>query len=152
MRRKRLQHVADILCHMFCGWRLTWSYPRLAELGSGTLRIDVLAQSCAFNDQPISPLPIVRELHGWMLDECADNLIDAGLIRQAELVVELKVGLIPRRHRRTTTRFFTLAQRLWSPPQFVSCAFACRSRVVTDETTYSSAYDDYEEWPSGPRP
>lgn len=42
MRRKRLQHAADTLCHMFCGWRLVNSYQELERLGSGTLLIDAL--------------------------------------------------------------------------------------------------------------
>ncbi len=33
MRRKRLQHDADVLCQMFCGWRLVYSYDRLLQLG-----------------------------------------------------------------------------------------------------------------------
>ena len=43
MRRKRLQHAADNLCQMFCGWQQASSKHRLVELGSGSLEIDVLS-------------------------------------------------------------------------------------------------------------
>ena len=43
MRRKRLKHAADTLCHMFCGWWLANSYTNLETLGSGTLAIDALS-------------------------------------------------------------------------------------------------------------
>ena len=39
MRRKRLKHCADTLCHMFCGWRLVNSYADIESLGSGALKI-----------------------------------------------------------------------------------------------------------------
>lgn len=53
MRRKRLQHTADTICRMFCGWRLVNCMPQLVDLGSGTIHIDVLTGSCSFDGEAI---------------------------------------------------------------------------------------------------
>jgi hypothetical protein len=62
VRRKRLQHAADTLCRMFCGWRLANSYRSLASLGAGTLRIDALGGSCEFKGERVETLSIAGEL------------------------------------------------------------------------------------------
>jgi hypothetical protein len=50
---KGLQHVADTMCQMFCGWRLIESKPNLANLGSGTLEIDTITGQCLFQGKSI---------------------------------------------------------------------------------------------------
>jgi hypothetical protein len=37
MRRKRLQHLADTLCHNFCGWRAFFDYNELVKLKTRTI-------------------------------------------------------------------------------------------------------------------
>src|SRR5689334_12628046 len=56
MNRKRLQHVADTMCQMFCGWRLIESKPNLVNLGSGILEIDAITGQCVFQGKSIGRL------------------------------------------------------------------------------------------------
>jgi hypothetical protein len=60
MRRKRLQHVADTLCHIFCGWETFLDYNELVNLGNGCLRIDALSGQCVFDQSSIEPLKIAE--------------------------------------------------------------------------------------------
>src|SRR6185295_20132493 len=103
MRRKRLQHVADTLCHMFCGWELTFDYEELARLGSGTLVIDLISDRCTFNGQAISTLKIVGTLGAWLVKDLTDNKIPAESLRSVNLKAELEQGRVTENHRKTAT-------------------------------------------------
>ena len=76
MRRKRLQHVADTLCHMFCGWQTFFDYNELVKLGNGKLEIDVLSGECVFNESFIDSLSIAKALQNWLKEDCEKNKID----------------------------------------------------------------------------
>jgi hypothetical protein len=149
MRHKRLQHVANTLCHMFCGWQLMFSYPMLEQLGSGTLRLNVLTEDCSFNDTPIPPLAIAGTLAAWLRQELMDNHIDIAALTEATLTAQLDIKRIESRHRQRNNQYFGPNQQLLKPTHFTACVIACRSQVVTDEKTYTSEYHDYEEWPHG---
>ena len=84
MRRKRLQHVADTLCHMFCGWRLLFSFAKLERIGSGTLEIDVLERTCRFEGEEIERLTIADELHAWMTGDLAAHDMATSDLREAQ--------------------------------------------------------------------
>ncbi|HEX8694003.1 MAG TPA: hypothetical protein VF746_16390 [Longimicrobium sp.] len=149
MRRKRLQHAADNLCQMFCGWRLHGCYPELERLGSGTLVVDVLAEACTFEGEPIPALGIARELAAWLREDLAAHHIDVERLREARVTVEVRLGTVPKAERRTRDSHFGPGGRHLVPPRFVACDLLCRSRVATDEKVYASEYRDYEEWPPG---
>jgi hypothetical protein len=63
---KRLQHVADTMCQMFCGWRLIESNPNLVNLGSGALEIDAITGQCLFQGKSIDQLKIAEEIRAWL--------------------------------------------------------------------------------------
>jgi hypothetical protein len=63
---KRLQHVADTMCQMFCGWRLIESKPNLVNLGSGTLEIDAITGQCLFQGKSFEQLTIAEEIRAWL--------------------------------------------------------------------------------------
>jgi hypothetical protein len=75
MRRKRLQHVADTMCQMFCGWRLIESKPNLLKLGSGTLEIDAVTGQCVFQGETTGQLTIAEEIRAWLQQDLATNKI-----------------------------------------------------------------------------
>ncbi len=50
MRRKKLQHYANTVCHMFVGWRMGNDLETLSELPSGKIKVDLLSGS-AIHDQ-----------------------------------------------------------------------------------------------------
>src|SRR2546430_1420326 len=87
MRRKRLKHQADILCHMFRGWQLLGDYRTLTELGSGTLEINFLNEACRHNAKPIPTLSIVQAVSPWWRNDLAANNIPLDDIQEARLDV-----------------------------------------------------------------
>jgi hypothetical protein len=106
MRRKRLQHVADNLCQMFCGWRQIFSKRRLVELGSGTLDLNVLRETCTFEGRFVEPLPILAELRGWMVRDLAEHHIPLDAIDQAQVEARLQFSSIRWDERTTNAQFF----------------------------------------------
>lgn len=134
---------------MFCGWRLSNSYPQLEKLGAGVLTIDALSQACSFNGEPISSLPIAGELAAWLEEDLRNNGIPRESVHQAVLVAELSFGTVAKSARRTRDVHFGRRGQHLVPPVFVACDIRCHGRVVTDERVYESEHADYEEWPSG---
>ena len=147
MRRKRLQHSADVLCQMFCGWRLLFSLPTVEQLGSGLLEVDVLARSCSFNGQSITRLSIVDELHAWLSQDLANHHIDLQSLREATIRVTLSQRVIHRSERKTGGIFMDPGEKPVEQDEYIACDILCTSRVATDEKVYSSQYRDLEEWP-----
>src|SRR5690349_12497837 len=95
VRRKRLQHAADALCRMFCGWRLANAYRSLASLGTGTLRIYLLRGSCEFEGEPIGALSIAGELQQWLHGDLAAHLIPSEGLSRAMLTAGLAFSAAP---------------------------------------------------------
>jgi hypothetical protein len=76
IRWKRLQHVADTMCQVFCGWRLIGSKPNLVKLGSGTLELDAMTGQCLFQGQTIRRLTIAEEIRAWLQQDMTSLLLD----------------------------------------------------------------------------
>ena len=95
MGRKRLQHVADTMCQMFCGWRLIGSKPNLVDLGSGTLEIDAITGECLFAGRIIEQLTIAEEIRAWVRDDLAANEIPVVALNRARLTVNLLFRVVP---------------------------------------------------------
>lgn len=106
MRRKRLKHAADILCQMFCGWRLINCKPELVRLGSGVLEIDALSGSCLFDGRPIPELSIAVELREWLEGDLAAHNIPAEALSRARLTARLSFDEIPWGARQTNEHYF----------------------------------------------
>ena len=146
MRRKRLKHAVFTLCHMFCGWRLMNSYKQIAELGSGTLAIDVVSGHCSFDGEDIPSLTIADELQCWFASDMAANHIQTDKIVSATLTASLNLGVVNKGRRVKSQYYFSNGKHLNSPEIF-QCKIECRGKIVTDETDYESAYSDIAEWP-----
>lgn len=149
MRRKRLQHSADTLCQMFCGWRLANSYEGLERLGSGSLSVDVLVGSCRFDGTPIGPLNIAGELHSWLCEDLAAQGIPTGAVLRAGLTARLSIAAIGSRPRATPVQYLRADGKPVRSGGFYRCKIECESEVATDEATYRSRLTDMEEWPVG---
>lgn len=148
MRRKRLQHAADTICHMFCGWRLINCKPQIVVLGSGIVRIDVLSGNCTFNDHPISQLSIAEELRHWLLADLKSNHIPVDALSRASLKAKLSFGEIAWGDRTTTEQFFNDGRPVRTGTMH-RCGMRCESEVATDDAVYRSELDDVQEWPIG---
>ena len=149
MRRKRLQHGADNLCQMFCGWRQTWSKHRLVGLGNGILELDVLADVCRFNGVVIEPLPILLELRTWFEEDLARHAIPRAAILEATVRVELTFDTVSWDERTTSSQFFWHGGEEARSDPMHRCVCECSSVVRTDEAEYRGKYRDREEWPIG---
>jgi len=142
MRRKRLQHEADIFCQMFCGWRLCNSHEVLTSLGSGAIHIDVLAGTASHNGKIIQDLNIAGELKEWFKGDLRDNNVPVEHIRSATLDAELAITDLSGRRR---------SPEIWNTKisRYLVCDIQCHSRIETDEKSYDSKLTDHEEWPDG---
>ena len=148
MRRKRLQHAADTICHMFCGWRLINCTARLVELGSGTIQIDVLSGRCSFDGRPIPQLSIAEELRLWLLADLESNEIPVAGLTRASLDAKLSFSEISWRDKRSNDQYFNDGRPVRTDT-IHRCAIACKSEVATNDAVYRSELEDIEEWPAG---
>lgn len=146
MRRKRLKHVAQNLCQMFCGWRLVNSYRDLERLGSGTLVIDALDGSCTFDGEPTRPTAIAGELQAWLEEDLRKTKIPATALRSARVTATLGLSSVDARDRLTSDQHFSQGKSIHSG-QFNRLTISCVGEVATDEAIYTAEYNDVEEWP-----
>lgn len=147
VRRKRLQHCADTLCHIFCGWRLANSYKDLERLGTGTLSIDVIVGSCRFDGVPIEPPSIATELHCWLREDLATHGIPIVALLRASFTAHLSITAIGPRQRVTPIQFLGVDSRPVRSGGFYCCEIGCESEVATEGAVYQSRLTDIEEWP-----
>lgn len=146
MRYKRLNHAAQNLCQMFCGWRLHWTKPRLVSLGSGSIQIDVLTGQCIFNGLPIPQLPIAAELVTWLEDDLAANQIPRHAVTTALLDAQLELSVIAWNERSTKEQFFDSHGEIRTPTLH-RCEISCRGEIVADDGIHVGTFLDREEWP-----
>ena len=147
MRRKRLQHCADILCHKFCGWELVNSYQQLVELGSGQLVVNAISGECRFENEPVQELTIVGALRYWLADDLETNNISVESLKCASLVVDLVLSSIQASKRVTGDFHMDKNQKPISKGSFHRLEIRCLSEVATDEKSYRSIYEDVQEFP-----
>lgn len=148
MRRKRLQHVAQNLCQMFCGWRLVNSYRDVERLGSGTLEVNALEGNCVFDGEPIGSTAIAAELQAWLEEDLRRNKIPATALRHARVTATLRLSTVNARDRVTSDQHFSQGKALQAG-RFNRLAITCIGEVATDEAIYMAEYDDVGEWPVG---
>ena len=146
MRRKRLNHAAETMCAMFCGWRLMNSYKELSALGSGTLEIDALHLSANFNGSPIEAPSIAHEIHIWLTNDLRSNDIPIDAIRQARLAVSVEIERTPASK---SQRSFYIGKdgEAIREGDFFKLSAQCRSTITTDEASYGSERSHHEQWP-----
>ncbi len=141
MKRKRFSHHVDIFCEMFCGWRLTNSYDRLTELGSGEYEIDILSDSCTKDGEPIPSLSIAGELSHWFKRDAADEQIDLSTVQIARLHARLVIDRLE--DRRRTNVIFPGREEA----DYVQCRIECHAVLESGSDRYEARKQDYEEWP-----
>ena len=147
MRRKRLQHVADTMCQMFCGWRLDRSKPDLVKLGPGSLEIDAITGQCVFEGGSIERLNIAEEIHLWLQQDLENNKIPVTSIVRAHLAVKLLFTDVPWSDR--GREIFFVEGKPVRTENLHRCTMECESNVTTDEVTYRSHLTGIQEWPPG---
>ena len=135
MRRKVIQHYADVLCHMAIGWRMGDDLEVLADLPSGTIRFNILSGQATHDTQGPIQLHIASEIQDWFLDRLGKDGIPSEAIESATLDTAMN-----------TDRIKTDKKRV------VSFDWRCHSRITTDEKTYEAELADQHTWHSRQRP
>jgi hypothetical protein len=148
MRRKRLKHAADILCQMFCGWRLSNCKPELVKLGSGKLTIDALSGNCQFNGVAIPELSIANEIKLWLREDMERSHISMECLTRAALLAMLNFDEITWHDRKGKDMFFNNGGAV-KADRMHRCVIDCESEITTNESVYKSHYHEVEEWPIG---
>jgi hypothetical protein len=90
MKRKRLQHHADNLAQMACGWRIVGDLKELAEVGSGRIAIDALSGEVHLDGKPWKQLSLAHELTDWLHSDAEANGIPLAQVRKAEVVLDFR--------------------------------------------------------------
>jgi hypothetical protein len=147
MRKKRLQHVADTMCQMFCGWRLIGSKPNLLNLGSGTLEIDAITGHCLFQGKTIGQLTIAEEIRAWLQQDLTTNKIPIAALTGAHLAVKLSFSVVP--WKEPTREIYHSDGGAVRTEKMNRCIMECDSNVSTDEAFYRSKLMEVQEWPIG---
>ena len=147
MHRKRLQHVADTMCQMLCGWRFNVSKPNLLNLGSGTLEIDAITGHCDFQGKRIGQLTIAEEIRAWLQQDLATNKIPILVLTGAHLAVKLSFSVVP--WNEPTREIFYSDGKVVRTEKMNRCVMECDSNVITDEAAYRSKLMEVQEWPLG---
>lgn len=129
MRRKRLNHYADIVCKMFMGWRMSEDLEILAEIPDGQLTIDLLSGQSTHDAKGAIQLHIADEIRAWLKLECEKESIPFNQLSTAELVVDLD-----------TSQVKTDKKRI------VCFSFVCRSVIATDEHEYRAEAHETHKW------
>ena len=129
MRRKILQHFADVFCQMFVGWRMGEDVDALSKINHGQIYIDVLrGQASLAAEQPLN-IWVAGELQAWFASALEKHNIPIEAIREAKLLVDINASTTERK-RAAVTVF----------------DFACQSAISTDEKTYESSLNESHTW------
>ena len=130
MRRKVLQGLANNLCQMLSGWRMSIEdLEVLSQTPDGALTFDVLAGSVAHNVEGALSLSVAGELNAWLKDRLAALNIPLSAVKSVTLRAAFKTDRIP-----------TDKERV------VSFDWTCESAVATDEKTYSGRPVAAHQW------
>lgn len=143
-----LQQIANIVCYIFCGLKLMGSCRRLADLGSGTLAIDVISAGCRFNGRPIDALPIAVELRENLEHLLKRHNIDPKSLVRARLTALIDVGSVDSSHR-VTSEFHMRSGQIIQEGKFHQLKISCQSEIATGDALFRSKEDTVAEIPYG---
>ena len=129
MRRKIIQHYADVLCHMAIGWRMGGDLEILSELSDGTIHFDILEGEATHDTEGDIKLHISGEMNAWLRDRLSKDQILVSAIESATLDLQMN-----------TDRIKTDKKRV------VSFDWRCHSRINTDEKVYEVNHVDRHSW------
>lgn len=129
MRRKILQHFADVFCQMFVGWRMGEDVDVLSKIQHRQIYIDVLRGQASLSSEQSLNIWIAGEIQTWFASALKKHNIPIESIREAKSFVDINASTIERK--RAIVRVFD---------------FACQSAISTDEKTYESSLNESHTW------
>ncbi len=129
MRRKRINHYADVVCRMFMGWRMAEDLETLAALPDGRIHLDLLTGSAKHNESGSLNLHIGGGIQAWLREECEKDGIDFNALRSADLWVDVDTSKIATNRKR------------------IACFnFDASSKLTTDEAEYTAQVSESHKW------
>lgn len=149
MRRKRLNHTVDILCDMFCGWRLMNSYTEIERIGTGKLEIDIITGVCIFNDSQIESLSIAYELNAWVKEDFEKHNITLADIQTVKLVANLTLETSLAQKASQSSFYIGKDGKPIEKGSFYNLSAKLHSIVKTNDAIYQNERTHYETWPVG---
>jgi hypothetical protein len=132
VNRKILQHFADVFCQMFLNSGCYGDSNILANLGSGTVRMDLLTQQCWHNDMAMPTLRTCSRHKAWLRDQLLKHRIPESRIEEANLEIDYSVELWDKGDWHHLKRCATFH-------------FDCRGIIRTDEKEYVSIASDTQD-------
>ena len=129
MRRKRLNHYADVTCRMFMGWRMQADLKILASLPDGQLEVNLLNGTASHTSSGPLALYIAKEIQAWLQQESTKDNIDIAQVKEAALTVDIKTDLVKTNNKKV-----------------VCFSFDCSSKLVTEEKTYGAHVSETHKW------
>jgi hypothetical protein len=134
MKRKRINHQADIFCDMFAGWRITNDMDTLIKLKEGQFKLDILTNKITLNNNPYTDqINIVGEISDWFDRDLKDNNIPKTSILKADLTADFKVNTTDGKPKSKTKKIVTVELNM-------------TSLIKTDEKEYSVHKDKTNEY------
>ncbi len=134
MRRKIIQHFADVFCQRFIQVPNGYDLATFVHLGSGLYTLDILIGDCTRNSIVISKLNTCSEHKKWLIAQLNKHKILLSDIEKAELWISVVVSEI-----KVETSF----GNVFASANFT---FDCRSEIKTDEKSYKSALQNEKAW------
>lgn len=134
MRRKVLQHVANMFPQNFLDLPPGRDLALFAEHGKGTAIFDLLADTACIDGVDMPALVTSHVYRAWLLRELERHHIDEAMLRSVVLSVDFTV---------TRIRVRDLGVDRIGEAWF---AFDCVCTVATDTRTYTGARADEKEW------
>ena len=129
MRRKRLNHYADVVCKMFVGWRMGDDLEVMSELPDGTITLNLLTGDAKHSIVGGLDLHIAKEIQAWLQQQSEKEGVDVSQLKSATLEVDVDTGKVATNKKKV-----------------VMFSFECRSNIETDETSYQATVKDMHQW------
>jgi hypothetical protein len=127
MRRKVIQHFADIFCQRIVQLPDGYDLAAFVHYGSGTYKLNILSGECSHTGEPIPTLRTCDEFREWLFTQLDKHNVPRVGIDAATLTINLTVSEI--------------AVKQSFGNMFASAHFSldCSSEILTDEKSYRSS-------------
>lgn len=134
MRRKVIQHFANMFCQRFIDLPSGYDLARFVKLGKGTAALNILDGECTYNGSPVDRFDTCNEYKEWLFRELERHSIAPDTIVHARMEIDATVSNIE------------IKESFGHVLRSADFSFDCRSAIQTDEKTYSSRQFEEKRW------
>src|SRR5262245_41211940 len=134
MRRKVIQHFADIFCQRIVQLPDGYDVAAFVHYGSGTYELNILSGECSHNDEPIPTLRTCHEFREWLFTQLDKHKVPRAGIDAARLKINVTVSEVD------------VKQSFGNVFASAYFSFDCSSEILTDEKSYRSRMSGDKTW------